>query len=130
MYITMFSMLENAKKTTSYDYYLLVPSSFDNKNKKMIMKLKENYNCDIHFIDMKNSFSDLKQMIAHITSPTYYRLLAADILPNYYDRCLYLDVDVCVCQDLSELYSIDLGNNYCASKTLPKIKITKYRPLY
>lgn len=114
MYITMFSMLENAKKTTSYDYYLLVPSSFDNKNKKMIMKLKENYNCDIHFIDMKNSFSDLKQMIAHITSPTYYRLLAADILPNYYDRCLYLDVDVCVCQDLSELYSIDLGNNYVA----------------
>lgn len=114
MYITMFSMLENAKKTTSYDYYLLVPSSFDNKNKKMIMKLKENYDCDIHFVDMKNSFSDLKQMISHITSPTYYRLLAADILPKYYEKCLYLDVDVCVCQDLSELYSTDLGNNYVA----------------
>lgn len=114
MYVTMVSMLENADKSTFYDYYLLVPSAFSAKNTKLINQLKEKYNCDIHFIDMKNAFSDLKMQISHITSPTYYRLLAADILPQKYEKCIYLDVDVCVCKDLSELYNMDLKDNYVA----------------
>lgn len=119
MYVTMFSMLENADKSTFYDYYLLVPSAFSSKNTKLINQLKEKYNCDIHFIDMKNAFSDLKMQISHITSPTYYRLLAANILPQKYEKCIYLDVDVCVCKDLSELYNIDLKDDYVAGVIAP-----------
>ena len=114
MYTTMVSILENAKETTYYDFYLMVPSAFSKNNEKTILTLKDIYNCDIHFIDMKDAFSDLTMRIAHITSPTYYRLLAGDLLPKEYGKCIYLDVDICVCQDLSELYNIDMGNNYIA----------------
>lgn len=112
MYVTMYSILSNANQNTFYDFYLLVPSAFSKHNTDLILKLKEKYNCDIHFIDMKNAFSDMTMYLQHITSPTYYRLLAIDFLPKEYDKCIYLDVDICVCKDLSELYDIDIGDNY------------------
>ena len=114
MYVTMYSALENAMPDTFYDFYLLVPSAFSKRNTDLIMELKEKYNCDIHFIDMKNAFADLTMHIPHVTSPTYYRLLAGDLLPKEYDKCIYLDVDVCVCRDLASLYNIDMGSNYIA----------------
>ena len=114
MYITMLSMLKNADKSTSYDFYLLVPSSYSKKNEELFIKLRNEYQCCIHFIDMKDAFSNLTMQISHISSPTYYRLLAADILPKEYNKCIYLDCDICVCKDLSELYNIDMKNNYIA----------------
>ena len=114
MYTTMLSILKNAHKHTFYDFYLMVPSVFSIKNEKNIMLLKKQFNCDIHFIDMKDAFSDLTMQISHITSPTYYRLLAADLLPRKYDKCIYLDVDICVQQDLSPMLNIDMGGNYVA----------------
>lgn len=119
MYVTMFSLLENAKDGTFYDFFLMVPSAFSPENTNKINSLKNRYKCDIHFMDMKDAFSDLKMQIKHITSPTYYRLLAGDLLPQNYDKCIYLDVDVIVRADLSELFSIKLGNNYVAGVNAP-----------
>ena len=110
----MLSMLKNADKSTSYDFYLLVPSSYSKKNEELFIKLRNEYQCCIHFIDMKDAFSNLTMQISHISSPPYYRLLAADILPKEYNKCIYLDCDICVCKDLSELYNIDMKNNYIA----------------
>lgn len=114
MYITMVSILENANASYIYDFYLLVPSFFSKENEEKILKLKEKYNCQINFIDMKNHFSDLIMQINHITSPTYYRLLVANLLPKEYEKCIYLDVDICVCQDISKIFNLDIENNYIA----------------
>ncbi|MBE6453852.1 MAG: hypothetical protein E7017_03075 [Alphaproteobacteria bacterium] len=114
MYITMYSMLENKKQNTFYDFYLLVPSAFSSDNENKILELKNTYECDIHFVDMKDAFADLEMQISHITSPTYYRLLATEILPIEYSKCIYVDVDVVVCDDLQQLLSIDLADNYIA----------------
>ncbi|MBP3316376.1 MAG: glycosyltransferase family 8 protein [Alphaproteobacteria bacterium] len=114
MYITMLSMLKSASDDTFYDFYLLIPSSFSNLNTKRISSLAKKYNCAINFIDMRDNFSNIKMHISHITSPTYYRLLAADLLPKKYKKCIYLDVDICVCSDLSNMFNIDIGDNYLA----------------
>lgn len=52
--------------------------------------------------------------IPHISFITYYRLLIADLLPEEIDKCIYLDIDLCVCKDLSELFNINLKDNYLA----------------
>ena len=114
MHVTMVSMLDSADKHTYYDFYIMVPSAFSEENKNLILSLQNKYVCDINFIDMKNQFSDLTMQISHITSPTYYRLLAADLLPQEYKKCIYLDVDICVCKDLAEFFNIDLQDNYVA----------------
>lgn len=117
MYTTMLSILESANSGTSYDFYLLVPSKFSITNKHLIKSLEDKYSCHVCFIDMKNAFGNLTMHIKHIASPTYYRLLTANLLPVECDKCIYLDVDVCVCKDLSTLYHIDMGENYVAGVT-------------
>ena len=120
MSVLMISILKNAKSNPFIDFYLLVPDSFDNKYEKLIQKDCKFYkNKQINFINIKNAFSNTKQMISHITKQTYYRLQAADILPEKYDKCVYLDIDTIVNNDLSELFSIDLEYNYVAGVRAP-----------
>ena len=57
--------------------------------------------------------------ISNITFPTYYRLLIGDLLPKEINKCIYLDVDLCVCKDLNELFNIDMKDNYLAGVISP-----------
>ncbi len=49
----------------------------------------------------------------HITQTAYYRLFAAKLLPEYIDKVIYLDSDVLVQDDLTDLWNYELNNNYC-----------------
>jgi lipopolysaccharide biosynthesis glycosyltransferase len=49
----------------------------------------------------------------HITHTAYYRLLAARLLPESLERVIYLDADVLLRDDLSQLWSLDIGNHFC-----------------
>ena len=110
MYTTMLSVLENINKTSFCAFYLLIPSNFSIQYQNLIIKLKDYYNCSIHFIFMKNIFKDNFQKFSY----TYFFLLIGDLLPKEFDKCIYLNLDVCVCKDLSELFTINLGDNYIA----------------
>ena len=55
-----------------------------------------------------------------LTSFSYYRLIVADLLPNNLNKCIYLDFDICVCKDLTELFIIDLKDNYIAGVVDPE----------
>ena len=114
MYTTILSILENANKKTFYVFYLLVSLNFTKVNQNLILKLNYQFKCNIHFVFIKNEFKYIIPQISHISTPTYYRLLVGDILPEEFDKCIYLDVDICVSKDLSELYNIDLKDNYIA----------------
>lgn len=49
----------------------------------------------------------------HITHTAYFRLMAARLLPDSIDKVIYLDSDVLVNGDLTELWNFDVGDNYC-----------------
>ena len=115
MSVLMISILKNAKSNPFLDFYLLVPDNFKEEYKNKIEKDCNFYkNKQLNFINMQNEFSQTKKMISHITEQTYYRLRAAEILPVKYNKCIYLDVDTVVNDDISELYNIDLEDNYVA----------------
>ena len=59
-------------------------------------------------------FSDVKISIPGLSIETYYRLLAAEILPPDIDRILYLDADIIVDGSLEEFYNIDFCGNAAA----------------
>ena len=114
LYTTMISILESAYKNTYYIFYLLIPPDFSKNNKKLILGINDKYKCNIYFIYIKDIFNGIIMKIPHITLPTFYRLLIGYILPKEVDKCIYLDVDVCVRKDLSELFNIKLEDNYIA----------------
>jgi lipopolysaccharide biosynthesis glycosyltransferase len=106
--VAMTSILENAAKNTFYDFYILVPAGFSARSARKIALVKAAHShCSIHFIDMKDSFSDTLMRLSHTTKPTCYRLLLGEILPQY-EKCIYLDSDIIVRADLAELFSTDL----------------------
>jgi lipopolysaccharide biosynthesis glycosyltransferase len=110
--VAMTSILENAAKNTFYDFYILVPTTFSPQTAEKIALIKVAYlHCDIHFIDMKDSFSDILMRVSHVTKPTCYRLLLGESLLQY-DKCIYLDSDIIVCTDLAEFFSTDLEGYY------------------
>ncbi len=110
MFVTILSAVKNKSPNTYYDFYLLVPSNYSEKRKKLFYKFNSK---DVHitFICMDNSFQNLRMNINYITYPTYYRLKMADLLPEF-DKVLYLDTDVIVLEGLEDFYNINLGSNY------------------
>lgn len=65
------------------------------------------------FVDIGRKLSGLKLSTnnQHISVETYYRFLIQDLLP-FYDKVLYLDSDLLIKSDISQLFDMDLGDNY------------------
>jgi len=60
-----------------------------------------------HAIDVRR-YADSVDKDRHMTASTFFRLHLASILPQY-NKCLYLDVDMICCEDLSELFATDMN---------------------
>jgi len=120
------SLLDNAKKTTTYDIYILHSSerlSVENKNK--IGALKASYpNCNITFIDVKNSFRDGYE-IRDISIDAYYRLKIPQVIKQY-DKIIYADVDIVFTGDLSNLYLQDISKYSIAAVKVPEAYIAPH----
>lgn len=117
--VALISMLRNARQHTIYDVYIAVPADFTEENKNKINKLTEYYKrCEITFLTIHDEFQNAHIVNKRITSPTYYRLLAGSLLPEY-DKCLYLDSDIIVERDLTELYDLMMEDDYIAGVKAP-----------
>ena len=120
MYVTAYSIIKNANTETCLDFYLLIPDDFESIHKNCFVNLEKEYNnCKFNFVNMKKEFSSKERTIKHISYHAYYRLKAADIIPEKYDKCLYFDCDVIVNTDLLQLFKTALNNNYVAGVKAP-----------
>ena len=113
--VTISSILKNASNTTFYDMYILISDDCENKCRELYAPLQEQYkNFDMKFVKMNAQIFDNANVTnPHVRIPTYYRLMSAEIL-QHYDRCICLDSDLLVYRDLTELFKIELGDNYIA----------------
>lgn len=64
--------------------------------------------------DIKNEITIPQKYNTHVTIEAYFRLFCIQYLPKSVDRFLYIDVDAYCNRNLSQMYSIDMGNNYLA----------------
>ena len=79
----------------------------------LFQKLNDQYQNIIHFYYIDNNeVKDAKlKKNSPVTIATYYRLQLPDLLSESINRVLYLDCDVIVCKDISELFSeIDMSD--------------------
>ena len=109
--VSMVSALQNARGDTFYAFTVLIPPDSKIDQADIDERLSRFDNYSLSFIEMGNEFADLQMHIPHITSPTFYRLRISSLLEKY-DKCIFLDGDTIVCEDLQSLYNIDLQDNY------------------
>lgn len=114
MAVSMISLLDNAHDDTYYDVHVLVEKIYSEKALIPFEELKRRYaNFSLTWEEVGDAFSDTKLSAAGIGKETMYRLLAPELLPGV-DKCIYLDSDTVILDDLVEMYSFDIGDNYIA----------------
>lgn len=115
---TIHSMLENASKDYFYDITVLTTDISASNQQIMQSFLTQGRAASIQFFNVWSLLKsyELTTNNPHIGVETYYRFLIQDVLPHY-NKVLYLDSDLIVRGDVSELYAIGLGNNMLAAAT-------------
>ena len=110
--ICLSSLMHNALPDTFYDVFIIHSKDvvFDTGQ---FDKIVDKYqNCRINYRLVDNVFDNAFQ-IRNITTPTYYRLLIPELIPEY-DKVIYSDVDVIFRTDLSSVYETDMSDAYVA----------------
>ena len=122
--VALFSMLQNASKEYRYRVFVLY-KELSEENKEKLARLKTE-NCEIRFVEMEDRLSIIKDQMSnrlradYFTLTIYFRLFIPAMFPQY-DKGIYLDSDIVVPGDISELYQVDLGGNLLGAAVDPAI---------
>lgn len=110
--VVLESIKANSSKDYQYDIYVLnndISEEYINK-----INLYNDKNIKINFFSLKERFEAFEGKLPtrdYYSTAIYYRLFIADLFPEL-DKALYLDADITVLGDISELYNHELGENY------------------
>ena len=119
------SLIANASQ--DYEYRIVVLNTgLNEENVKMVM-LNEKEGFKIDFVDISKEVQSIKSRfknVYHFSVVTYYRLFIASLFPQY-DKIIYLDCDLVVLGDVSELYSVELGKNILGAAPEEFVQNTK-----
>lgn len=112
--VAILSIVENSRPDYNYDILVLYETLLD-ENIKLILEGTKNYpNLSVRFISVANLLIDYSFYTANrptITKEAYFRLCIPSILSEY-TKVIYLDADMVVLRDITELFYTDLGSEY------------------
>lgn len=113
--VVISSALQHAKSSTYYIIYIQTTEACKKKCEQLLSFLEVRYcNYEIIYLLVKEDlFIDNPISNPHVKMPTYYRLIIADQIPEW-DRCICLDSDILIMDDLSSIYDWKIEENYIA----------------
>ncbi|MEI0700187.1 glycosyltransferase family 8 protein [Brachyspira intermedia] len=113
--VTMASILYNLEKNKTINFFIL-DGGISEYNKIKINNLKKIKDFNIEYITVdKSKFEKIvSSSQAHISSETNYRFIISSLKQNL-DKCLFLDADLIIDRDITELYNTDIDDYYMAA---------------
>jgi lipopolysaccharide biosynthesis glycosyltransferase len=109
--VVIASALKNLNSEHEIIFYI-IDGGIRPNNKKKLQKLFVQKNSSLKFIQAPlNIIENLKES-GHFSRAAYLRLLIPDLLPNQYNKAIYLDSDLIVKGNLGDLWNINIGDNY------------------
>ena len=109
--VTLESLIQNCNKNYFYKLYVL-NTDLSDKNKEILAKYNREF-CKVIFIDVNEELNKIGAKLHlrdYYTYTTYYRFFIPELFPEY-EKALYLDSDIAVIGDISELYMTEIGDN-------------------
>ena len=113
--ISLRSLIENSSKDYEYNVNILI-EDISQQNADDILAMQTE-NVKIRFVTVTEKLREICKklhMRDYYTKATYYRFFIPELFPMY-DKGLYLDCDIVINADVSELYRTELGDNYLAA---------------
>jgi len=108
--VALKSLLANASTDYFYKIHILT-TNLDEEICNKLIKLKTDYS-SIQIISLADEIEHIKnrfQLRDYYSIETYYRFFIADMFPQY-DKVLYLDCDITVLGDISNLFLTNISN--------------------
>ena len=115
--VALESIVSQASK--NYDYHIHILCENLSEENKRAFKWYELYNFKVFITDMtERIIAEAKKMHTrdYYSRTTYFRAYIPDMFTGY-DKVLYLDCDIALNADISELYNFDIGENYVGGVT-------------
>lgn len=113
-YVAILSLIRTHTDSRPLELYLLVPPDYSDTNRQVLKSLTEREGIPTpRFVDVGDAYAQTRRPYAHISQTAMYRLLIPQILDSC-DRCIYLDADLVLRDDVAELYDVELGSNCVA----------------
>lgn len=116
LHVALISLIKNASKDRRYKI-IVVYQELNEENRNNLAKLVEDYpNFEMEFKFMKQSLDMITDRIEnrlrsdYFTMTIYFRIFIPDMYPEY-DEAIYIDSDIIVPGDISELYDTDMHDN-------------------
>lgn len=110
--VAMYSLMIHNQKAKKLNFFV-VDNHISEDNLSKLKQVVEGFcNSTINFIQFDSYAKELQlDMPWPISMSAYARLFAAEMLPKDIDRVLYLDCDMIINHDLSDLWNSDLRGN-------------------
>lgn len=113
-YVMIHSMMHNAKLCDEYEVIILIDKSFEDINKNILRQITDEFrNIVVSFLVMDDEKVNIQTGNKRFPPASYYRLALSSLLPEI-NKCLYIDGDTIICSDVSEIFDINLADNYVA----------------
>ena len=110
-YVAMISVLKSKSCNTYISFYLITPDNYKSTNEDFIFSLYDQFDFfNITFIKMDNRYKNA-YISRRMSLQTYYRFSLGELLPNI-NKIIYLDGDVIVYKDLSNLYDLNFNGKF------------------
>ena len=103
------SLSDNASRAYDYNIHILIDTLSDT-NKSRLTAMQTN-NVRIDFVCVADRLDSLEKMLHlrdYYTKATYYRFFIPELFPQY-KKGIYLDCDMLILGDISELYRYDIN---------------------
>lgn len=112
--VTISSILSSAERDEFFHIHILCAPGLDQGSRTMLKGLeKKDSRVRVQFLEIADSRLDHVVTTAHIPVASYYRLYISQMLKE--ERCLFIDGDMIIRGDLSEVYHTDLEGYYAAA---------------
>lgn len=114
---TLLKSLSYSNPKNNFDIYILSENILE-KNKKLLESDFLNSNINLFFLKvdiLKLPHNINMKGKEHLSIATYFRILLPFILPESIEKILYLDCDMLVLDDITQLYDVIISDYYAAT---------------
>ncbi len=113
--VSMRSLIDNASPDYQYNIYILIDKLNEYNTAVLCGMATDNVSVETINVTRKlDAFGDMLHLRDYYTKTTYYRFFIPALFPQY-ERGLYLDCDIVIKGDISQLYNVALGDNILAA---------------
>lgn len=112
--VTLSSVLSSAKEDSFFSVYILCSHDLDYESRQRLKCLEQQSNrITIEFAEISDDRLNGAVTTAHIPIASYYRLYISQVISE--DRCLFIDGDMIIQEDLTDVYNISMDNYLVAA---------------